>query len=1016
MIKYFLSICFMFLSVLNLFCQEKIIKGVVLHGETNKPLSAVTIQITTDNKKTSSSIDGTFTLSVPSQDSLEITFSNLGYKTLKVKISKNETQLSIKLFPSIDEIDEVVVVGYGVSRKKDLTGAIGMVTGESITKRQTTQISQALQGASPGLMVTRSNSSPGTSTNIKIRGVTTIGNTDPLVIVDGVPVNSIDDVNPNDVENISILKDASSAAIYGSRAAAGVILISTKRAKGEHFSVDYNLLAGIEKPTVMPEFQGVQRYMQLFNEMKWNDAGNGDNQYPTYAPDFIDAYIENNKKYPTLYPITDWTGIIIKNFSPRQSHAISINGGTGKLASSMSIGYDKTDGLYNGLNWDRYTVRINNDLNLSKFLSFNFDANLRHYNRANAIKDPMYFSRIAAPLYHAGWSDGTVGEGKNGSNDWGIINKGGFNNLKESLFSGRIAVNIMPIEGLKITGLASPSINYHKQKVFSKAVEWYSPNDPEILGGFLSDANTTSLKEGRNDEFNLILQLFANYNKSFANHHLEAMIGNEQFYRKFENLGASRDQYQLTQFPYLDLGPLEMRGNNGGAYEYAYRSYFSRLGYNYNDKYLLQLNVRTDGSSRFAREHRWGVFPSFSAGWVLSREPFFNVPIVDFLKLRTSWGRLGNERIGNYPYQSTINFFNTLFYSGNEIISKQTASLSQYVVQDISWETTESYNIGFDATFLKNRLKVTAEYYKKETKDMLLTLQIPMYLGFENPDQNAGKMHTKGWEGEIKWNDNLGDFQYHLAFNISDSRSVMGSLAGTQFLGDQVKIEGSEFNEWFGYKSLGIYQNQDQLNGSAKTSAAVTIGDIQYQDISGPEGIPDGKISPEYDKVFLGGSLPRYLFGGNLGLAYKGFDLNVDFQGVGKSNARLTPLMVQPFVDNWGNVPAFIEGRYWSYYNSNEQNQKAIYPRVSSNGNANNYVLSDRWLMNGRYFRFKNITLGYSLNPTWLEKIKIQKIRLFASVNDVAVFSHFPKGWDPEVGTSAYPITTSFIAGLSFKY
>jgi hypothetical protein len=293
-------------------------------------------------------------------------------------------------------------------------------------------------------------------------------------------------------------------------------------------------------------------------------------------------------------------------------------------------------------------------------------------------------------------------------------------------------------------------------------------------------------------------------------------------------MGASRQLYQLTSFPYLDLGPLDLRGNNGSAYENAYRSYFGRAMYNYQNKYFLQGNIRYDGSSRFHENYRWGSFPSFSAGWVMSEESFIkSIPTISFLKLRGSWGTLGNERIGNYPYQATIAFANALFFQGTGAVAAQTAAQTQYAIQSISWETTESIDFGIDANFLNNRLRFTGDYYQKTTKDMLLALQIPMYIGFDNPNQNTGKMDTKGWEAEIGWSDKIGDLGYSISANISDSKSKMGDLGGTEFLGDQIKKKGSEFNEWYGYVSDGLFQTAADLAASPKLNTAMQVGDVK---------------------------------------------------------------------------------------------------------------------------------------------------------------------------------------------
>jgi len=440
--------------------------------------------------------------------------------------------------------------------------------------------------------------------------------------------------------------------------------------------------------------------------------------------------------------------------------------------------------------------------------------------------------------------------------------------------------------------------------------------------------------------------------------------------------------------------------------------------YNFQNKYFLQGNIRFDGSSRFYKDYRWGSFPSFSAGWVMSEESFMkSIPTISFLKLRGSWGTLGNERIGNYPYQAALNFeTNSLFYQGNTTVSAQSAAQWQYAIRDISWEKTESFDIGLDANFFDNKLRFTGDYYKKTTKDMLLQLQIPMYLGFDNPNQNTGKMNTNGWEFEIGWNDKIGDLDYSISANLSDFKSVMGDLGGTEFLGDQIKRKGSEFNEWYGYVSDGLYQTQADVDASPKLNANVKAGDVRYKDISGPTGVPDGKISPEYDRVLLGGSLPRYMYGANISLGYKNFDFSVVFQGIGDQNVRLNNTMVQPLLENYGNFPAILDGKYWSKYNTDAQNLGARYPRFTNTSAGNNYAMSDFWLFNGAYLRVKNVTLGYNVPKFITEKVKLQGIRLYASVSDLFSINNYPKGWDPEMSSTAYPITTSFIFGASVKF
>ena len=958
---------------------------------------------------------GNYSITVSSEDAV-LSFSFVGYLTEEIEVG-GQTRIDVTLVEDIQALDEVVVIGYGTQKKSDLTGAVGSVDGDAIAERQTTQVSQALQGTMPGVMVTRNNNAPGSTATIRIRGITSIGDSNPLIIVDGVPVDNINDVNPNDIQNISVLKDAASAAIYGARAAAGVILVTTKRAKAGEMNLTYNANFGIETPTQLPKMVGVIRFMEMDNEMRWNDNGNQGNEYATYPQDVIENYYQLNAENPDQYPNTDWMDLILKPNAPRQSHVISISAGSKAVKTKASIAYDKIGGLYEGRSYQRITARLNNDATINDMLSASLDFFLKRSISDQPSVDPMYFGMMSAPVYAAEWSDGRVASGKQGANIYGQMKYGGFRDDWYNTVGGKAQLDFSPLDGLKLSAVISPSFDFNKGKDFIKAVPYYSAEDPTVYGGTMQWASSTSLSESRSDNYQVTTQFLANYAKSFDVHNITALAGYENYYAFYENLGASRDEYDLSSFPYLNLGPLEFRNNYGSAYENAYRSWFGRIMYNYQNKYFLQGNLRYDGSSRFYKDYRWGAFPSFSAGWVVSEEGFMqNVPGISFLKLRGSWGALGNERIGNYPYQATIAFSNALFYRGTEILSAQTAAQTQYAIQDITWEKTESFDFGVDANFFDNRLRFVGDYYLKTTKDMLLPLEIPDYIGFDNPDQNTGVMETKGWEAELNWNDNLGDLRYSVAFNISDFKSIMGDLGGIEFLGSQVKFEGSEFNEWYGYQSEGLFQTQDEVDNSPVLNNTVKPGDVKYKDISGPDGVPDGDISPEYDRTLLGGSLPRYLYGGNIKLDYKGIDFSLVFQGVGRVWDRLDETMVRPLLQNWMNGQEIVDGNYWSHYSTEQKNLNARYPRLSWTAAGNNYTMSDYWLMNGGYFRMKNITLGYTIPTRITQGINMQRVRFYTSIADLFTLDNYPKGWDPEVAGSGYPITTSYVFGVSVNF
>lgn len=996
----------------------------VIHDETGEPVIGANVVEKGTTNGTITDAEGRFSLNVAPGATLSVTY--IGYVPTEISV-KDQTSFSIIMKEDFEMLDEVVVVGYGTMKKKDLTGAVGAVKGDDLAARRTTQLSTALQGATSGVMVTRDNSAPGSTASIKIRGVTTIGETSPLVIVDGVP-GDINQVNPEDVESMSVLKDAASASIYGSRAAAGVILITTKRAKENDLSLSYNFEYGWEKPTTLPKDVGVQRYLEMTNELRYNDNPNG-GWYQTYTEDQVNNWMKYNETDPDRYPVEDWTDIVLKKSAPRQTHSVIISGGSKAVRTKASFRYDKTDGLYVNRNYERYMIRINNDFKINKWIEAHLDVNYARSKSEEPHKNPMDKEwRSIPPIYALQWTNGQWGDVKDGGNIMAMLNDGGLKTTWKNRLGGKAGIDISPIEGLKISGVIAPTYNFDKVKSFRKQVPYTYAEDPNNIRGYNNGFSTTFLQENRNDYYDVTTQFFANYNKSLGNHDLSAMIGYEDYYAFWENLGASRDQYELTNFPYLDLGPETLRDNSGNAEEYAYRSIFGRVTYSYANRYLLQANFRRDGSSRFAPDSRWANFPSFSAGWVMSEEAFMqnlNWDWLSFLKLRGSWGTLGNERITRiddnnrqnyYPYQSALNFGSALLYNGGTVSSVTTAAQQYYAVRNISWETTETWDIGLDANFLNGRLHFNFDFYKKKTKDMLLALEIPKFIGYDNPFVNTGNMRTTGYDIEIGWRDQIGDFNYSVSANLSDFVSKMGDLGGTEFLGDQVKMQGSEFNEWYGYVSDGLFLTQEDVDNSPKLNNNVRVGDIKYKDISGPDGVPDGQISSEYDRVCLGGSLPRYTFGINFAAGYKGFDFSMMLQGVGKQNTRITKYMVEPLFYNWGGVPEILDGNVWSTNNTDAENAKIKYPRLTRNNIDSNTAMSDYWLFNGRYLRMKNLTLGYTLPSVLTKKISMNSVRFYVSANDLFSFSKFPDGWDPEVDEKGYPINMSVLLGVSVNF
>jgi len=983
-------------------------KGITIIG-------AIVTQKGTKNV-TTTDLNGFFTMNVPVDAILKVNL--VGYKATEFQTEGNK-EVKIILSEEVRDLDEVVVIGYGTLKKTDLTGSVATVNGKDMSKIKAPTLTQSLQGSMSGVSVTRNSSAPGASGTIRVRGITTIGESDPLIIVDGVPVSNIDDVNSNDVESISVLKDAASASIYGARAAAGVILVTTKRARFGQMGIEYSGSFGIEKPTRFPEVVGVTKYMQMMNEMTWNDAGNPVNgDYAVYTEDDINNWLQRSIENPNQYPNTDWKNILINDYASKQSHQLTASYGGEKIKSNVSVNYENTDGIYNYRNYQKLNIRLNNRFNVGKHLSAIVDFSTLYSENKSPSINPIETAYKYPAIYAATWADGRVAEGKGGGNIYARLHYGGFENVTGTKLAGTFSMEYKPIKDLTITGVWSPSLFFQNGKDFNKQISIYDADDPSVFLEYVTGATSTSLYEERDNRKTVTKQLLANYNKTFKEKHdLNIMAGYEDYTYFYETLTAQAENFVVTEYPYLDLGPLDYMLNAGNATHTAYRSFFGRIIYDYNNKYFGQANIRYDGSSRFHPDYRWASFPSFSAGWVISRESFMkDLSALSFLKFRASWGTLGNERIGDYPYQSLIGYSNTLFSQGGSPVSNTTAAQVDYAIPDISWETTKTWDIGLDASFFDNRLTLCGDYYDKVTKGMLLELEIPDYTGYGNPQQNAGRMYTKGWEFQIGWKDNIGKLGYSVNFNLSDYKSVMGNLSGIVFTGDQIIKEGSEYNEWYGYVSDGLYQTQEEVNSSAKLFTSVKPGDLKYVDISGPYGVPDGVINADYDKVLLGGSLPRYQYGGNLGLDYKAFDLYVAFQGVGKQNRRLNADMVEPFQTGYTTPTKVIEGKYWSVYNTEEQNLKATFPRLSyQSATYNNYLMSDFWLINGAYFRLKNITIGYTLPQKMVEKVGLSNLRVYASGTDLFSLDNYPQGWDPESASDAY-ISRSFSLGLSVKF
>jgi TonB-linked SusC/RagA family outer membrane protein len=979
--------------------------------ENGEPIIGATVKVKGSSQGTVTDLNGEFSINTLRGSILEISY--IGYNSRNIRIN-GQINLSIVMRENTQSLSDVVVIGYGSAKRVDLTGAISSLDGSKLTDKSTPQLSTLLEGQVAGLQVTHTSGNPVEHASILVRGITTMSTNTPLIIVDGVPVSNIDDISSDDVENMQFLKDAAAASIYGSRAAAGVILITTKRAKNGKFSMSYNVEYGIDVPTTTPTYGNAVEWMTGLNELKYNDGSQ--DLYSAYSQDFINSYNENHTNNPDKYPDVDWENLCVKKSTHHQQHTFNLSGGTDKLATNFSFNYYDTDYLIDNEDYQRMNMRMNNDYKINNWIHAVADVNM-NYELYHTPQTNFESIRQTAPIYPAVWSDGTYADGKDGVNQYADIHLGGFNNYKYYKVQGKLQLDLNPFSGLTVSAVVSPFYYFLKGKSFYTSYQLReSTGDNRTVGA-------TALSENRNDIFTLTTQLYVNYQKTFAKHNINAMMGYEGYQYKWEDLGASRRDYDLTDFPYLNLGSEEKQTNSGSASHNAYRSFFGRIIYSYANKYLLQGNIRSDGSSRFAKSHRWGTFPSASAGWIISEEPWFNQnnKVIDFIKFHVSIGKLGNERIGSdFPYQALVNIGNIYIPNSNtgsmDVIKG--AAQHDYAYNDITWETTTTYDVGLNLD-LFNRLSFSGDWYYKKTTNMLISVSFPSHFGYNAPENNAADMHTIGWDVELSWKDHIGDLKYGANINLSDYRSRMGYMAGKENISHlYITEEGSYYNERYGYKSDGIILNNAAMYDKDGNKIAVLTGNdkpgcIRYQDIDG-----DGKITASNDRVRLGNSCPEMLYGGSIWADYKNFDFSLSFHGVGYQLRYMDSAWVQPYLWQFTNIQKFLIGNHWSSKNTDAQNAKMKYPLLTNLNSSSIYAPSDFWLYNGAYMRIKNITFGYTIPQDVTKKFFVNKLRLYFTINDLPAFSkNFPDGWDPEyTNTADQYLLTSFVFGAKLTF
>jgi TonB-linked SusC/RagA family outer membrane protein len=978
--------------------QPQTVRGKVTTAQ-GEPIPGVTVMLKGTNSGTVTDVNGSYSITIQQPNDV-LVFSFVGLLTQELEIGEQST-INVTMKEDIVGVDEVVIVGYGSQRKVNLTGAIATVDGEALARRQVAQSSMVLQGVAPGVVVTQRSGQPGRDGGaISIRGKTTLGNSNPLILVDGIEMG-INNIDPTLIESVSILKDAASSSIYGSRAANGVILVTTKRGQQDKLSVSYNGYVGTQQPTFLPNMVGAIDHMLLTNEAYVNVG-----KSPLYSEEYIEEYRQGMATNPDRYPDTDWYDQVLTGNGLMQSHFLTMNGGTEKVRVLASLGYLDQNGIMSNTNFDRYTLRINTDLNLTKSFSAQVDAHIKQSHLvepSRGTNSAIHWSGRIPANQGGVLSNGQWGEGWNGDNPIAFTKDGGLYTQEAPSFSMNLVLKYQPVDWLFMDLAYSP--NYWQSNVsdFVKAIQTYRWDGSESYKApQKSTLNTSHSRSLHNN-----LRSTMTFSKEFKDHTVKLLLGYQQEDYRNDALRGYREVFPFPDYPVLNSGGEENQKAYGSASEWALQSFFGRVNYDFKGRYLFEANFRQDGSSRFVTGRKWGFFPSFSAGWRLSEENFFDSlrPIINNLKIRASWGQLGNQDIGLYPFSSDVNL--GLKYVFDKQVNSG-AGITSLANTEISWETTTASNLGVDLT-LFDRLNIVAEYYYKVTDDILLDLDIPRIIGMDAPEQNAGKVENRGWDLGLNYSNWDNEFKYEIGINISDVKNKVLDLKGVNKTGLTVNHEGYPMLSIYGLEADGFIEeedfNEDGTYKYARQYGTIAPGDIKYIDQN------NDSIINASDYKIIGATIPRYTFGLTFNGQYKNFDIGIFLQGVGKADGIIRDQGIMPFLMG-GTIQEQHKDR-WT-----PDNKDATFPRFAFN-ETNNEQTSSFWMRNAAYMRLKNLQVGYSLPASVTNRIKAEKLRIYLSGQNLLTLENFWDGYDVEapVGNGGYyPQVKTFSIGVDVKF
>lgn len=1020
MLKRLFLFCFLLTSCAVLFAQQaKTISGVVTDATTGETLIGVSVYESGTTNGTATDIDGNYTINVKGSS---LTFSYVGYNNKVITINESG-KVNVALTTNT-ELDEVVVVGYAAQKKSSLTGAIAPVNMDDVNKRHTLSVSQALQGQISGVQITQSTGAPGDEINVLIRGEGTIGNNSPLYIIDGIPSRSITFLNPSDIKSVTVLKDASAAAVYGSRASGGVVVITTKAGDSGKSSIEVNYTYGLQKATRLPKMLNTEQYLNML-ETAWNNAGYlGTNPYIA-------------EKGRTDLANTDW---LKELFTTGQMHNIQATASGGNQSSRylLSAGYIAQDGIvvFDNDKYQRYNLRLNLSSKLTDRLTVGTNIQLTYaiQDKLNSKGDAPGIIRHALlrppvlsvykdpsdPTYKTSdpFTDLPFYKSNDKVNGWqsnlyewtsNPIALAKYTDNKRTQYTtfGNIygEYGLLSDQSLKFKTNVGIDLNLYHNKAFNINFGDDDGGGDDVDKGLGRQNRPTNLNEERGENRTITWNNTLNYNKTFGKHSINAVGGTEFISNYDSSIGASRQRYDYTNdtFRYLDFGGTESNiWNSGSGSEWALFSLFASATYVYDSRYMLTANLRADASSRFAKNNRWGYFPSLSAGWKISEEKFMqDVSWLSDLKLRGSWGQLGNQEIDNYAFMTLLK------KDGDKYV------ISRYGNPDLKWETSEQTNIGIDFGMLRNKLYLSADYFKKTTSDILLPISLPSFVGDVDPTiVNAGTVINKGFELALTYRDEIGNFKYSINTNLATLNNEVTKLhPNLPIIEGRVTrtVVGQPLNSYYGFEMEGVYQNDNEIKNHLNntTNPSVKPGDIRFKDLDN-NGIID-----DNDRTFLGSPIPNLTYGFTLNGEYKGFNLSMFFHGI-RGAKRFNDLKK---ILNYDTRPFNYTTDVLNSWHGEGTSNTIPRPSFTDNGGSR---VSSIFVEDASFFRFKNIELGYSFAQQLKKaKSKISDVRVYVTAENLFTLTSYT-GLDPEstdlMDYGTYPQARSILFGVNVKF